>query len=81
MVYFRKSGEFRLVLGFTSIVVHNVTMTVDFIKGICLLFTNFDYIHLSIKLKGIESHHVKNLGNKVSICVKKKKQPSGLYSK
>lgn len=73
MVYFRKSGEFRLVLGFIFIVVYNVIMIVDFIKGICLFFINFDYIYFSIKFKGIESYYVKNFGNKVSICVKKKK--------
>lgn len=57
-----------------------VTMTMDSIRGICLLFTNFHHIHLKIELKGMKSHHVKNLGSK-TIRVKKKKQSGGLCHK
>lgn len=45
-----------------------VTMTMDSIQGICLLFTNFDHIHLRIEFKGMKSHHVKNLGSKIYMC-------------
>ena len=57
-----------------------VTMTMDSIQGICLLFTNFDHIHLRIEFKGMKAIMLKILGAK-SICVKKKKQSGGLCHK
>lgn len=80
-IFFRKSGEFYLTWGFTAIAMHRCNYDYGFFKGMCLLFTNFDHIHLRIELKGIKSHHVKNLGRKISVCVKKKKQSCGLCSK
>lgn len=62
-------------------IIQKCNLSMDFIKGVCLLFTNFDHIHLRIKLKGIKSRYVKNLGKKVSECVKKKKQSNGLCDK
>lgn len=54
-VFVRKSGEFfvsfRVSLVWLCTV---VTMTMDSIRGICLLFTNFHHIHLKIELKGNE---------------------------
>lgn len=59
----------------------DVTMTVDVIKGLSLLFTSFDHSHLRIEFKGLKSHHVKNLGSQSSACIRKKRQSGGLSSK
>jgi hypothetical protein len=48
-------------------------MTVDAVMGIYLLSATFDSVHCRVELKGIKMSKKKKLGNKVSICVKKRK--------
>lgn len=54
-------------------IVHRCNLIMDFIKGICLLFTDFDHNHFRSKLQGIISIMSKILGTKsVYVCVKKR---------
>lgn len=62
---------FIVIHGYASV----LTMTMDVVKGMCLLSATFDPVHIRVKLQEIKMPPLpkKILGNKFCILVNKKK--------